>query len=349
MKWIFFRSILYICISTSAWYASQYFISRNLQQTLEAISPHAVFVDQKASINHLHTGSITYPFTTVNEALTAAHNSHISLVIVAPGIYHEKIILPDHTTLFGQGDVTITQEKIRFLDVVQTSDHSTLLNVTITGGDRAIKIPYNTSTKIINVTASDANDYGIFMEQKERESVKIYSDADIPYEYFQLTEEKIEQLPHVRFRNILVTRNQKQGMYLQDGRVTIENSHITQNGEEGIDLHPHMIATIINTDASHNGESGLETEIYDNIVTITQSTFTHNTKNGIGLITSHGVGDITIQDSIITNNATFGIRCARHKNSPDKPRPFFQSVITELDNTIGDNAGGNISEPCFLF
>lgn len=349
MTWYIVRAIAYILICISIWFGGQYFITQELQASLQKISPYAIYVDQNAHSTTSHTGSLTYPFLTITEALAAAEIYNIPTVIVNPGTYRENFTIPDNTLLFGYATVTIAQDPSSLQNTIQTGHNSTLLNLVVSGGLNAIMIPHNTAASLINVTASDAGDYGILMGKSQRPPIPDDPNAVIPYEYLYLTGDTIEKLPHVYFHNVTITRNSNQGMYLRDGRVTIADSHIFENGEEGIDLHPHMIALISNTESSHNGESGLETEIYDNIVTITNSVFDNNVKNGVGFITSYGTGEMLIKNSIITNNLSYGIRCARHKNSPDEPRPFFRSVITTKDSEIKNNAGGDVSDPCFLF
>jgi hypothetical protein len=100
-----------------------------------------------------------------------------------------------------------------------------------------------------------------------------------------------------------------------------------------------------------NGESGLETEIYDNIVTIKDSVFTNNVKSGLAFLTSLGTGKITLINVKSVNNAQFGMRCAVHKNRPAYPRPFFQTVIDweDSNNIFENNLRRNIAKECYTF
>lgn len=377
MYWLIFRIFVYIIICVGIWYGGQLFSMRETLTTITKPPETVIFVDQNNNVNphpaaiyfdhydtithklssvmhtpnltNIHTGTYLFPFTTITDALAYAQKEHISFVTIASGTYTESLIVPDNIILHGQHDVTISYDPLSLQNVVQTGDHSTLFNLHISGGRNAIMIPHNTSVTISSVTASDADDFGVLMGKSDRAPIIDDSGEPIPYEYYNLSEEEIDALSHVYFRNITVTHNKNQGMYLRDGHVTIENSHIIENGEEGIDLHAHMLAFITDTESLRNGESGLETEIYDNVITITNSIFDGNLKNGIGFNTSYGVGDMIIKNSTITNNLQYGIRCARHTIYPNKPRPFFQSVITETNNIIEKNAESNISAPCFLF
>ena len=349
MVWYVVRTITYILICVTLWFGGQSFIAHELQTSLEGISPYAIYVDQRTATAATHTGSLTFPFATINDGLAKAQESHVSTVIVSPGTYTEKIIVPENVLLFGEQDVTISYDPLSLQNVVQTGNNSALFNLHISGGMNAVMIPHNTSASLINVILSDADDFGVLMGKSDRPPIIDDSSIPIPYEYLDLIEEDVANLPLVYFRNVTVRNNKNQGMYLRDGRVVIEKSHIIENGEEGIDLHAHMLVSISDTESLRNGESGLETEIYDNIVTITNSIFDSNIKNGIGFNTSYGDGDMIITNSKIINNQQYGIRCARQKNSPDEPRPFFQSVITETNNVIENNIDSNISSPCFLF
>ncbi|MEA3323136.1 MAG: right-handed parallel beta-helix repeat-containing protein, partial [Patescibacteria group bacterium] len=270
---------------------------------------------------------------------------------IAPGTYNELLTLPDNIILYGPHDVTISQETVPHINTLTTGNNTKLINLTISGGNNSVLIPYNTSVTFLNTIISHANDFGVKMEKKKRAQTPSGKKATVTYEIFDKTNDEIADMPLVRFSNVTITKNDDQGMYLRDGRVEIINSKVIENGEEGIDLHPHMHTTIKNTVASNNGESGLETEIYDNVVTIENSTFTDNIKNGVAFLTSMGIGDITLTNNIITNNAKFGMRCAVHKNRPKKPRPFFQSVISWKDgnNTFENNFKRNIASECYTF
>ncbi len=377
MYWLIFRIFIYIFICAGIWYGGQFYSAHETLATISMPPTTAIFVDQNyktdphpatiyfeqydvithklLSLTHtpdltnIHTGTQLFPYTTITDALAHVQKSHVPIVTVSSGTYNESLIIPDHTILHGQGEVTISYDPLSLQNVVQTGDHVTLYNLHISGGQNAIMIPYDTSATLLKITASNADDFGVLMGKSDRAPIIDDSNEPIPYEYYGLSEEEMSTLPHVYFRNVTITHNKNQGMYLRDGRVTIENSHIIENGEEGIDLHAHMLVLISHTESLRNGESGLETEIYDNIVTVTNSIFDGNIKNGIGFNTSYGIGNMIIKDSTITNNQQYGIRCARHTIYPDKPRPFFQSVITKTNNIIEKNAESNISAPCSLF
>jgi len=354
MFWFILRTTLYLTLFAIIWYGGKFYVSQELYKGMHETSPYAIFVDQKILDNETkakqQNGSITYPFSNIETALLTAAEKNIPTIIIASGNYKEELVLPDNVTLYGSGDnVIISQETAPFVYPLTTSDNTKLINLTISGGNHTVIIPHNTSTTLLNTTVSDANDFGIRMGKKNRPTTSPDKKSTITYEVFNKTDAEIAEMPLVRFSNVLITKNDNQGMYLRDGRVEIVNSKVIENGEEGIDLHPHMHVIISNTDASNNGESGLETEIYDNIVTITNSTFNNNTKSGIALITSMGIGDITLAKNTILDNQRFGLRCAIHKNKPKKPRPFFQSMITEENNLIENNIKDDISETCFTF
>ncbi len=353
MFWLIFRIIIYISLFGAIWYGGQFYVSQELSQGLHETSPHVIFVDQKISENkdmlREQNGSITYPFATISSAISSATERNISTIIIFPGTYKEIITLPENITLYGDtNEVTLLNESPR-LFTLTTNKNTKIINLTISGGDNTVIIPYNTNATFINTTISNAHDFGVLMQKKERIKTLPGEKAAVTYEIFDKSDIEIASMPLVRFSDVTVTKNDNQGMYLRDGRVEIVNSEIIENGEEGIDLHPHMHVIISNTNASNNGESGLETEIYDNIVTITNSTFNNNIKNGVAFLTSMGIGDITLTENTILNNQKFGIRCAVHKNRPKKPRPFFQSTITRENNLIKNNTEANVSEPCFTF
>ncbi|MFA5986630.1 MAG: right-handed parallel beta-helix repeat-containing protein [Parcubacteria group bacterium] len=377
MYWISVRIFIYIIICAGMWYGGQFYSAREMLNTLKAPPSGAIFVDQSIatgthpatayfdrydalthkllSLAHLadfsdkHTGTITFPFTTITDALTNARENNIRTVIVAPGTYTESIVIPENTTLYGQNDVIVTYDRLFEKNIIHTNDHATLINMTISGGMNGVSVPYNTYTTLLNVTISDAEDFGVVMGQKDRPTNAELAKQPVVYEILNLSEEEISQIPLLKIKNCTIKKSDKQGLYLFDGRVLIENSRITENGEEGIDLHPHMKVTIINTESSSNLEGGIETEIYDNIITIDNSVFKDNFKSGVAFITSSGIGDITITNSQITNNQAYGMRCAIHLKKPPRPRPFFQNMITEKNNVYEGNILSKHAPECFTF
>jgi hypothetical protein len=373
--WLTFRFFIYSVICIGIWYGGQFYSAREMLHTLETPPSEAIFVDQSIttgthpaktyldrydtfthkllSFAHLadftdkQNGSLIFPFATITDALASAQENNVHTVVVASGTYIENITLPDNFLLLGQGDVTIIGKEGFSQDVVRMGNRSTLYNLHVSGGKTAVFIPHATAANIINVTTSDARDYGIEMEYSSywtAETKKI-----LTYSYLSLTEEEINALPLVHLNNITSLHNRNQGIYLADGRVLIENSHIVENGEEGIDLHPHMIATIVNTESARNGEGGMETEIYDNIVTISNSVFDSNTKSGMAFITSLGIGEILLDNLTISNNQQYGISCAIHTNRPARPRPFFQNMITRKNIIFENNILSKNEPECFTF
>ncbi len=297
------------------------------------------------------TGAPLYPFHSINKALEQAQKNNITLIIIRSGIYNEQIIVPDNITLFGDGIVKIERDKKASGSTVTVGDHTKLYNIHFSGGRDVLTIPLGTTTTISKSTFSQGDRYGISMEKKKRpksEPIRYNIPEPPTYEIKDLTKAEIANLPLVTFRKIIVKENDKQGLYLHDGRIVLTDSLIVNNGEEGIDLHPHLHATVTNNIASNNGESGLESEIYDNIVLIENNTFDRNVKNGVAFLTSDGIGTITLLNNTITNNLRFGMRCAIHKNPPNKPRPFFRTLILRENNIIENNTS-QIARECYTF
>ncbi|XLQ20059.1 MAG: right-handed parallel beta-helix repeat-containing protein [Candidatus Moraniibacteriota bacterium] len=354
MFWLIFRTTIYLSLFALIWYGGQFYISSELNKDLHKMTPDTIFVNKKILENQDYAieqdGSYTYPFATITQALEVIQKDDTITIIISDGSYDEELILPENTTLYGDGAVTISQGiDVPSIRTITTANNTKLINLTVTGGNHTIYIPHNTSLTLLNSTISGADDFGIKMDKKERAPDFKESTTNLVYEFFNKTKEEIEAMPLVRISNSTITKNDNQGLYLQNGRVEILNSQVIENGEEGIDLHPHMHTTIKNTNASNNGESGLESEIYDNIIIIENSTFNNNIKNGLGFITSHGLGNITVSNNTINDNQKFGIRCAVHKSKPKQPRPFFSSMITNINNTLENNIKANIDSTCITF
>ncbi len=371
MKWMIIRIILYTTVACCVLCIAQFFIATYYRDQVYTSPKDLLFVAQApqddiitSSLTHSQqwlidmfaprdtqpNGSVFFPFHTVQQALDAVEQTGITTIVIDTGTYNETLTVPPHTTLIGLGDVTLRNENL--LGATLTiHDHTYITRMHIAGSRYAVLIPHNTTATFHRTTFSDAHDYGVMMQKGYHEKEKAHEDAkrEPTYVYHGKTDTEIAAMPHILFKNCTVERNKNQGMYLQQGRVTIDNCTVTQNGEEGIDLHPHMHVHITNTRSTHNGESGLETEVYDNIVTIENSTFTHNQKSGIALLTSFGIGTIFVTNNTVTDNVHYGIRCAIHKQRPKKPRPFFQSVLHEKNMRYENNARGAHAPECFSF
>jgi len=353
MFWLILRTTLYLALFGFIWYGGQFYISSELNKGLHKMTPNTIFVDQNILNDEMNAkqqnGSFIYPFATITQGIDFAKENNISTIIINSGTYNEHLQLIENLTLYGNGDVTIKQPRENSPRTITTQNNTKLINLNIVGGRHSIFIPHGTSFKLLNSTVSGADDFGIKMKEKNRDLEIPESVANPIYEIRGKTKEELESLPLVRISNSKITKTGSQGLYLRDGHVEIINSQIIETGEEGIDLHPHMYVKIKNTTSTGNGESGLESEIHDNIVIIEDSTFEKNIKSGVAFITSFGSGDINLKNNTITENQQFGMRCAIHKNRPTKPKPFFQSMITKENNIIENNVRANIAKDCINF
>lgn len=350
MLWFIIRQLLLLVILAAAWLYALDFMRTEYRESFKEPIPGIYYVNAYTPMTE-ETGAPLYPFHSITKALDHAKLNAVPLIVISSGIYDEQIIVPDNVTLFGDGTVKIARDKKAPEATITVGENTKLYNLHISGGRDALTIPYGTTTTISRSTFSKGDRYGIYMEKRERLEPEptLYNRPDPPfYEIKDLTEEEIVELPLVTFRTIIVKENDKQGLYLRDGRIILKDSLIVNNGEEGIDLHPHLHATVTNNIASNNGESGLESEIYDNIVLIENNIFDRNIKNGVALLTSDGIGSITMYNNTLTNNQKFGLRCAIHRNPPDRPRPFFRTSILRENNIIENNTS-QIAQECYTF
>ncbi|MCK4635607.1 MAG: right-handed parallel beta-helix repeat-containing protein [Candidatus Moranbacteria bacterium] len=353
MKTSFIRIILYIILGIIAFFPTKNYLEKKYPNDLEKNIAQTIFVDQNKN-NELKTGSINYPFQTIQEALNKRNEKSLEknwTIIISNGEYQEVLIIPKNTTLIGEINkekkVNINNPNIEISNTITVSNNTNLINLNINNGHIGIYIPFNTATKIINTNISNCSKYGLKMEATENRE---YYENEIAKEVIlNKTKKELEKLPLVRISHSIIQSSRKQGLYLKDGHIEIENSKIINNGEEGIDFHPHMYAKIKNNEIISNGESGVESEIEDNILIIENNKIENNLRSGIALLTAEGIGEITIKNNSIKNNERFGIRCARHKSPPKKVRPFFSSVIKHKDNVIKNNTEGDFSLDCSNF
>lgn len=375
--WRIVRIILYIIVGGvcggGIWVFFEMFYTPKL---LSQPTPGIFFVSHTVNSYPLYaTGSFTYPFTTIRAAIAAADSP--TTIIVLPGIYSECLrpegteepnectVLKDGITLYGTGQnpdgtpaVTLNDDPAHLRFPLTMAHNTAVINIHVHGGRDAIVVPYGTHARITRTTVSGALEYGVLMGgKKDRAQDTVNNREAEQYNVFHPTDRDdamVDITPPDRattltITNSMIVHNAKQGLYLRDGNVVIRDCLVEDNGEEGIDLHPHTKATITNTTARNNGESGLETEIYDTDLTVENSTFSGNGKNGLAFLTSVGTGTVTLTNLTISNNGTYGIRCARHKNFPRAPRPFFSSVLHTAHLTFADNGDSDFAPPCTQF
>ncbi len=361
--WFVIRITLYLIIGIACGFRLLTFFTLDYTPKLLAQPvPGILFVDRQ-SVNSMPlpvTGSLTYPFYTISDAIAAAEGP--TTIIVAPGTYEERITLKDNTILYGTGEasnrlsaVTITDDPALLRFPLTTAHNTAVVNIHVDGGRDAVIVPYGTHTRISRAVISSALEYGVLMGGKKDRAQDTENNREMEqYDVFQPHDRDasmVDLIPEDRatsltITNSMIVHNAKQGLYLRDGFFAMHGCLVENNGEEGIDLHPHTKSIITNTISRGNGESGLETEIYDTDLTVENSTFSNNGKNGLAFLTSVGTGTVTLNNLTITDNATYGIRCARHKNFPRSPRPFFSSVITTHNITFERNGTSDIASPC---
>lgn len=365
--WFLARITLYLIIGATCGFGFMVFVDmRYTPRLLAQPTPGVLFVDRNDPISSMpppydeKTGSLHNPFHTISDAVAAAHGP--TTIIVAPGLYKECVTLQDGIVLYGVGvtedgmpSVTITDDPALLRFPLTTAHNTAVINVHIKGGRDAVVIPYGTHTHITRAVISSALEYGVLMGGKKDRAQDMENNREMEqYDVFQPHDRDAsmvdlileDRATSLTITNSMIVHNAKQGLYLRDGFFAMHGCLVENNGEEGIDLHPHTKSIITNTISRGNGESGLETEIYDTDLTVENSTFSNNGKNGLAFLTSVGTGTVTLNNLTITDNATYGIRCARHKNFPRSPRPFFSSVITTHNVTFERNGTSDIASPC---
>ncbi|MBT3355887.1 right-handed parallel beta-helix repeat-containing protein [bacterium] len=287
-----------------------------------------VFVNQ-SSKNNLENGSVEYPFKKISSALESIEKeTSLKIIKIKKGIYEENLILPENIILSGETDyknniLTIIQP-LDLLDkgkVIFANNHTKLLNISVENGKYNVYIPQDkTGILISNCKISKATKWGIFNE--------IHSTSK----------------PTLDIVKTHITKNRRQGVYLQKSTVTIKDSYLKENGEEGVDLHAGMKTYISNIEVIGNGEGGLETEIGNIDLVIENSIFLQNGASGINLQTFEGNSIVQISNNLIAKNVDFGIRCALH--APIKSPYFTKMVEISSDNVFEGNGKSSIDPIC---
>ena len=213
-------------------------------------------------------------------------------------------------------------EKAMISGDVVMADGSSLANVTVNGKAISITIDRGASVSLTNVTVTGATDAGIFA----------------PKGGGTLT-----------ISNSRIRQNRKGIFLLSDKRLVLLGSSITNNQEEGLDMHAGTSGSITGSTFANNKEGGMEVIINGSSFTISGSTFSGNASSGIALQSYGGggggarTGNLVLTGNTFSGNGNFGIDC---KNPQGTGGAFFGLSVKASGNTFGGNKKGLISGEC---
>jgi len=253
-------------------------------------------------------GSDDEPYQNIKEAL----DEDCEEIIVKEGIYDDDIVMGKGVEIDGKNkDKTIITGKIIMHDNSEISD------VTISTG--GVDVKNGAHVKIEDTNIKKAN-IGIDTAGGGKLTV----------------------------RNVALYDNRK-AMYLQKGtNVSITNSEVYDNDEEGIDIRANVDGVISGNSIHNNGESGIEVIVGKSELKITNNTIKKNKASGIAAQyyqEDSKLGGVKIKDNKITGNKSFGINC----KAPSGGNPgveYWTKSMEMFANKVSDNREGDFSSTC---
>jgi len=284
-----------------------------------------IFVDGNSVIKK-GNGTPSKPFKMVQQALDLiVKNPQIKNIYLYPAQYKGFFEIPQNVNLYAYHPDTLLLNLPPNKKTLLLKGNNLIRGLTIQGGRYAVFIPKEAqSIQIQNCKIEKADWYGIYNE-KHPEANDRYS--------LKITDSEISQ-------------NSLQGLYLQKGTFSMDNSKSINNGEEGVDLHIDMNSTITNSEISNNGEGGIETELGNINLTVQNCLIKNNESSGINLQTYSENSSVKIEGNQINNNRDFGIRCALHAKIS---RPYFTKAFETYPlkiNEFSNNGKTSIDPNC---
>jgi len=170
---------------------------------------------------------------------------------------------------------------------ISMADGSSLKNVTVDGKTIAISIEKGATVSLENVTVTGASDAGIFAPKGGGTLTVI---------------------------NSRIRQNRK-GIFLLSGKqLRMSATSVSNNQEEGLDMHAGTGGSITGSTFTNNKEGGIEVIINGGNFTLSGNTFSGNSASGLALQSYGGGGGMKTGKFILTGNTfsgngNFGVDC----------------------------------------
>ncbi|MEA1926267.1 MAG: right-handed parallel beta-helix repeat-containing protein [Patescibacteria group bacterium] len=314
--------IILIPLSCAAYHYTLSETGHYIENTIEIPHGNIVHVDMRTD-NNIKNGSPEHPFKNINDAIDFfENNDSYKTILVRPGEYNETLELPDDIAIIGlEGRAIIKNPATGNNKTVTAGNNIFLANLELTQGKYGLFIPVDRSVTLYNVAVTHSSKWGIYNEK-----------------HSSIDSGKLAMV------NSQVNCSARQGLYLQQGTFYMNNSKVSENGEEGIDLHIKMRSVIKNSEIIKNGEGGIETELGENNLVVESTVIKENGSSGINLQSFEEDATIVIRDDLIKDNTDFGVRCAIHSKIKS---PYFSKMINfEGINRIYKNGKDRIDPNC---
>lgn len=315
---LLFGSAILIMVFSIGQIANQKIIRDNQKNNLVEFQITTNLFVNKESLTENANGAPLEPFKTLSQAIEfSKKNPAIKNIYIYPAHYQGILEIPQGINLYAHHPDTFITNLSLDEKTLTLKGHNTIRGLTIQGGRYAIYIPSEAQLiQIKNCKIENASWYGIY-NQKHPEINDQY---------------KLELI------NSEVSKNYRQGLYLQKGTFIMKNSRAINNGEEGVDLHTDMNSTILDSQISNNGEGGVETELGNINLTIQNCLIENNGSSGVNLQSDIENSIVKIENNILNNNRDFGIRCALHSKIS---KPYFTKALQPYPAKTNQFSGNN--------
>lgn len=240
-----------------------------------------LYVDDDASGNE--DGSSSHPYKTIGEALK--HADKDTKINIRKGTYKENVEIPNGVELIGSDtDAVIIKADDKDRAVVKMNNDTKLMRVTIKDGEQGIKVKEGDKALIYKCEIKDNDENGIYIEAGEKSKKEEVS----------ILKSKIKD-------------NGRSGIFTQGRKVVIEDSEISGNKSDGIDLGSGTKAWIEGNEIRDNRGSGLKIELDGAEVSTDKNLISNNKREGIEVNLKWKSGSVNLKGDQIKRNSNFGI------------------------------------------
>ncbi len=245
------------------------------------------------------------------ETIAKSLDKGCTKIKVKKGKYKGVIILGKGVELEGDGDDTV------ILGHIKMKDETSLKNVFVNGEN--VEVLKDAKANIKNVRIEGAH-IGITTFGSGKLTV----------------------------RNCKIQHNGK-GFYLKYGEnIDLQDSIISNNGEEGVDIRANVDGIIKGNVIESNKEGGIEVILGKSSLNIINNSIKHNKASGIAVQfyrENSDFGDVSIKGNKLIGNGNYGVDCKIPSGGRTKPQYWAKSINFGY-NSISGNGKGVLSSRC---
>lgn len=269
-------------------------------------------------------GSENYPFKTITTALDYVRSKGLEEknILVKKGTYAESVELTNDVNLIGEDRYeTVINGEGQNRGIFFHSTKSLVKNLTVKKASVNLKIDKKSKAKIEKCSIKDSKRNGIEVDHSSRSKKYKFT-----------------------LKNSSVKNSGARGMYIFRRKLEIKGNKISENGEEGIDLHTNVRGTISNNEIKNNKESGIEMIMAGANVSIRENKISSNQTQGVTIqVYDSRLGKVRLANNDITNNKRYGVRYTKynHRKMKMKFENFIAKCVKCRNNSFSGNSNGD--------